>query len=96
MLDIDEEDQSDIIEETLDMRSFLSKTGPEFYYYQGSLTTPPCSEGVEWVVMKKPLTISLDSYRALNEHMGESNREVQPLNGRKVVQGTVAARREVA
>jgi carbonic anhydrase len=88
-LDIDEEDESDIIEETLDLGRFLRKAGSEFYHYQGSLTTPPCSEVVEWVVMKKPLSISLESFRKLNEHMGESNREIQPRNGRPVYSGSV-------
>ena len=30
----------------------------EYYYYQGSLTTPDCNEIVNWFVMKKPLSIS--------------------------------------
>ena len=35
----------------------------QFWRYQGSLTTPPCSETVEWVVRADPLTMSLDTYR---------------------------------
>ena len=37
--------------------SFLPKSS-DFYEYGGSLTTPPCTEGVRWIVMAEPLTIS--------------------------------------
>lgn len=35
----------------------------EYYTYMGSLTTPPCSEGVLWVVMKQPITLSEQQIR---------------------------------
>ncbi|HAR45137.1 MAG: carbonate dehydratase [Nitrospirae bacterium GWC2_57_13] len=55
-----------------------------YYSYEGSLTTPPCSEGVKWMVLKQPLTVSaaqIEKYRSL--YPG-SVRPVQPLNGRVV------------
>lgn len=55
-----------------------------YYAYEGSLTTPPCSEGVKWMVLKQPLTVSaaqIEKYRSL--YPG-SVRPVQPLNGRVV------------
>jgi len=53
--------------------------------YSGSLTTPPCSEGVNWLVMDAPVTLSkaqIDSITAVYDH---NYRPVQPQNGREVV-----------
>jgi carbonic anhydrase len=55
-----------------------------FFTYPGSLTTPPCSETVTWVVLQAPMTISraqLDDFAAL---FPENARPVQPLNGRVI------------
>ncbi len=56
-----------------------------WWRYSGSLTTPPCSENVTWIIMKSPLTLSQEQ---LNEFMHvmhhDNNRPVQPLNGRVV------------
>jgi len=55
-----------------------------YYTYEGSLTTPPCAEGVKWLILKQPQTISseqLTTYQALYPH---SARPVQPLNDRTV------------
>lgn len=55
------------------------------YTYDGSLTTPPCSEVVSWHVMKMPVTISQEQLDALEEMHGvENNRPVQPLNDREI------------
>lgn len=58
-----------------------------YYRYSGSLTTPPCSEGVRWIVMKTPLTASkaqIEMFeRATHLH---NNRPVQALNGRLVLE----------
>ena len=55
-----------------------------YYAFKGSLTTPPCSEGVAWQVLKEPVELSkaqIDSFRKLYKM---NARPVQPLNGRKV------------
>ena len=64
--------------------SSTSTSSPLFYHYPGSLTTPPCTEGVQWFVHSSPLHISsaqLSAYTALFPH---TSRPVQPLNGREV------------
>lgn len=55
--------------------------------YEGSLTTPPCSESVRWVVHTKILTASEEQIAALFKLAGGKidNRPVQPLNGRNLV-----------
>ncbi|WP_149807055.1 carbonic anhydrase family protein, partial [Salmonella enterica] len=59
----------------------------DYYRFSGSLTTPPCSEGVRWLVMKEPVQVSqaqIDAFKAVMHH--PNNRPVQPLNGRLVLQ----------
>ena len=58
-----------------------------YYRFNGSLTTPPCSEGVRWMVLKTPVTASkaqIEKFRSIMHH--PNNRPVQPLNARIVVQ----------
>ena len=56
------------------------------YRYTGSLTTPPFTEGVRWIVLAHPITLSKHQIHAFQELFEEGNsREVQPLNGRKIL-----------
>lgn len=58
-----------------------------YYRFNGSLTTPPCSEGVTWLVMKDPVTVSREQVEQFTRVMGtHTNRPVQPLNARPVLQ----------
>jgi carbonic anhydrase len=52
--------------------------------YEGSLTTPPCSEGVQWLVMTTPVRISAAQIAAFTAIVEPNNRPVQPLHGRVV------------
>jgi carbonic anhydrase len=60
------------------------------YRYDGSLTTPPCSEGVKWLVMTTPVQLSAAQIAAFTSIVEPNNRPVQPLNGRVVAADTVA------
>jgi carbonic anhydrase len=55
------------------------------YRYEGSLTTPPCAEGVKWLVMTNPLFVSRAQIAAFTKVLEANNRPLQPGNGRAVV-----------
>jgi carbonic anhydrase len=55
-----------------------------YYTYLGSLTAPPCSEGVTWFVLKTPMDISAAEISAFAELYPHDVRPPQPLNGRVV------------
>lgn len=58
----------------------------DYYRFNGSLTTPPCSEGVLWVVMKEPVTVSKQQVSAIAKVLTHpNNRPVQRLNARTVL-----------
>lgn len=59
----------------------------DYYYYNGSLTTPPCSEGVKWIVMQQPIEVSKDQIDHYHDLLGfDNNRPIQPLNARVILE----------
>jgi carbonic anhydrase len=81
------------------IQAFLdSLDGNEFYSYDGSLTTPPCTEGVRWTVLKNAAYISPDNLRSMNSRYvdnaafapgcencsGGNNRETVAVNDRVI------------
>lgn len=63
----------------------LLPTNRDYYRFTGSLTTPPCTEGVTWLVMKQPVTASAGQIQQFAQIMGHpNNRPIQPLNARVV------------
>ena len=70
-----------VTESTLNPAAMLPKR-LNYYSYEGSLTTPPCTEGVTFYILKTPVTISRAQ---IDEFPFKMNaRPVQPLNGRKI------------
>jgi len=67
-----------------DVAALLPKE-KQYYRFNGSLTTPPCSEAVRWLVLKQPLTISPSQVKQFEQLMGHNNRPVQPINARIVL-----------
>jgi carbonic anhydrase len=55
-----------------------------YYTYVGSLTAPPCTEGVTWLVLKTPVDISAEEISAFAQLYPHDVRPPQPLNGRVV------------
>lgn len=70
-------------EELINVGDGLASTS-SYYTYSGSLTTPPCSEVVTWVVLQKPARISMDQFEAFRHILGNNFRPVQDTNGRVV------------
>jgi carbonic anhydrase len=59
----------------------------DYYRFNGSLTTPPCSEGVLWLVMKQPITVSKEQIQQFRDMMQQpTNRPIQPINARPVLE----------
>jgi len=72
-----------------DFQTDLAKILPEDlehkYHYTGSLTTPPCTENVEWIVLKTHTSISAEQLATFRKYYQGNNRPLQPLNGRKLM-----------
>ena len=56
-----------------------------FYKYSGSLTTPPCSEGVYWMVFKQPIEASAEQIEAMHALLHDNNRPVQGVHSRHIL-----------
>lgn len=56
-----------------------------FYAYSGSLTTPPCSEGVRWFVFAEPEQLSSEQLDAIAALLPDNARPLQPLNERELL-----------
>lgn len=69
---------------TIDPLSLMPYNTKDYYSYAGSLTTPPCSEGVDWYVFAEPITISEAQLAQLKGFYTNNARDVQDLKGRSV------------
>ena len=72
--------------ETIDAGALLP-ADKTFFTYTGSLTTPPCTEGITWYVLKVPIDVSQAQIAAYTKlaHLGHTNRPIQSLGGRVVL-----------
>jgi carbonic anhydrase len=57
-----------------------------YYTFTGSLTTPPCSEGVTWYVLRGHPTVSAQQIARFSQLYPMNARPIQPLNGRAILQ----------
>lgn len=77
--------QTTMLTHPIDIKALLPEKF-DFYRFSGSLTTPPCSEGVIWMVLEQPVSASDEQIRQfLSALHHTNNRPVQPLNGRIII-----------
>lgn len=80
---LDANDRVRMPAEALNLADLLPKDR-RYYQFMGSLTTPPCTEGVLWLVMKQAVQISKAQMRLFQQLYPNNARPIQPLNGRPV------------
>ncbi len=75
--------------ETVDMAFDMNLNLPRdktYFTYEGSLTTPPCTENVRWIIFREPITVSLQQVEELRKLMPLNNyRDEQPRNNRPIL-----------
>ncbi len=71
---------------TIDPASLLPASR-NYYTYMGSLTTPPCTEGVLWLVMKQPVQVSQEQIQIFSRLYKNNVRPIQPAAGRLIKEG---------
>jgi len=64
----------------------VTRVEKSYYRYNGSLTTPPCSEGVRWYVLKQSSPVSLDQQKLYQKLIGDDARGPQPINARVILE----------
>ncbi|MDD5029613.1 MAG: carbonic anhydrase family protein [Rhodoferax sp.] len=80
---LDVEDRVRMPAGLLDLKGLLPQD-QRYYQFLGSLTTPPCTEGVLWLVLKQPTQISAAQLRLFQQLYPNNARPVQPVNNRPV------------
>jgi carbonic anhydrase len=76
---------NDTINCTFNLSQLMKANERQFFRYSGSLTTPPCTEGVTWTIFTNPIPIAEKSLNQLRKNiMKKVYRPVQPINNRKI------------
>lgn len=68
----------------IDPADLLPKDTNHYFHYIGSLTTPPCSENVQWYLLKQPVQASKEQIEAFRKYYVDNERPVQELNNRTI------------
>ena len=72
------------------VQDVFSTDSVEAFTYEGSLTTPPCTEDVHWIVFKNASTASASQIKMLADLMPKNNyRDIQPINDRIIYRETI-------
>jgi carbonic anhydrase len=78
-----EKEKEASVDTTVDATALLP-ADKGYYTFQGSLTTPPCSEDVRWFVLKTPVKMEQGQLAAFGKLYPMNARPTQPLNGRAI------------
>jgi carbonic anhydrase len=68
----------------IDPQDLLPPDTAHYFHYIGSLTTPPCSENVQWYLLKTPVEASKDQIDAFRKYYVDNERPVQELFDRTI------------
>ena len=68
----------------MNLDALIESLSPSVYYYDGSLTTPPCSEVVHWVIFTDPLAVNSTQITPFELLNNNTYRATQPVNGRDI------------
>lgn len=68
----------------IDPQDLLPGNKGHYYHYVGSLTTPPCTEGVHWYILSQPMFASKDQIKTMRSFYDKNFRPVQPMYDRKL------------
>lgn len=68
----------------IDPQDFMPLDTAHYYHYVGSLTTPPCTENVQWYLLKTPQTASKKQIKHFRKFYVDNERPVQELHDRVV------------
>ena len=71
---------------SIDNISTIIPTTDSYYTYNGSLPYPPCTEGVKWIILKEPITISGQQLGKITDYIGRNTRLPQPLYIREILE----------
>lgn len=72
------------IKEPIDLQAMFPQDQTSFYY-DGSLTTPPCTEEVKWIIFEQPIEMSKEQVQGFQQIFPDNHRPVQPLNEREII-----------
>ena len=84
-----EEGPEQTVEATVNPADLLPAVGTT-YRYGGSLTTPPCTEGVHWLVFTESVVVSTEQVEAFRAIIAANNRPLQPANERTIEEDATA------
>jgi carbonic anhydrase len=74
-----------IADATIDASAMLPAESGAYFHYMGSLTTPPCSQGVNWFVMANAIEVSTEQIGRFEGISAPNSRPLQGLNDRLLI-----------